>query len=203
MSDKHDNRTHLYYDHGIVYLGAMLYVGYRCSRTTMIRPIFYLGGVSSDILTDGNERQSLRYEQLKLQWASGLAYRQVCPTRMDCHRTRHRNVHKLEDRSKTDPPLHSRSRQFDHASFFFGNRYRDQRRSSIYRGAILSLYFHTVRSLPDSPHAENCFSSLFGVNYVAAIVISAIVIVELYGLADSCRPQQPDFIQVLSLCLLP
>ena len=82
----------------IVYLGAMLYVGYRCSKNNHDTTDFYLGGRKLGPLVTAMSAEASDMSSWLLMGLPGLAYLTG---------------------SKTDPPLHSRSRQFDHASFFF------------------------------------------------------------------------------------
>lgn len=91
-----------------------------CSKNNHDTTDFYLGGRKLGPLVTAMSAEASDMSSWLLMGLPGLAYLTgIADAGMDCHRTRHRNVHKLEDRSKTDPPLHSRSRQFDHASFFF------------------------------------------------------------------------------------
>ena len=77
----------------IVYLGAMIYVGYLCSKKNNDTSDFYLGGRKVRTICNGNECRGFRYEQLAFDGTSGsgLSVRnRRC--RMDCDRTCNRNV---------------------------------------------------------------------------------------------------------------
>ena len=104
----------------IVYLGAMLYVGYRCSKNNHDTTDFYLGGRKLGPLVTAMSAEASDMSSWLLMGLPGLAYLTgIADAGWTAIGLAIGTYINLEDRSKTDPPLHSRSRQFDHASFFF------------------------------------------------------------------------------------
>ena len=88
----------------IVYLGAMLYVGYLCSKKNNDTSDFYLGGRKLGPLVTAMSAEASDMSSWLLMGLPGLAYR---------------NLSQLENRSKKDSPLHTCIRQFYHTAILF------------------------------------------------------------------------------------
>ena len=101
----------------LVYLGCMLYVGYRCSKNNNDSADFYLGGRKLGPLVTAMSAEASDMSSWLLMGLPGLAYLTGC--RLDSHRTCHRYLSELEDRSKKNPPLYSCSRKFYYPSILF------------------------------------------------------------------------------------
>ena len=87
---------------------------------------------------------------------------------------------------------------------FFSNRYRDQRKILQSIGAIFIVIFFIPYTASGFAACGKLFSSLFGVNYVAAMIISAIVIVGYTALGGFLAASTTDFIQsiIMSVALI-
>ena len=104
----------------IVYLGAMLYVGYLCSKKNNDTSDFYLGGRKLGPLVTAMSAEASDMSSWLLMGLprTSLSFRnRRC--RMDSYRPGDRNLSQLEDRSKKDSPLHTCIRQFYHTAILF------------------------------------------------------------------------------------
>ena len=102
----------------------------------------------------------------------------------------------LAHRCKTSAPLYPQSKQFHHAAGFFENRYRDKNHALMAISANYDRDFSLCRiPLPVLLHGK-LFSTLFGVSYLPAMIISAIVIVCTHTLGGFLAASMTDLIGV-------
>ena len=87
---------------------------------------------------------------------------------------------------------------------FFSNRYRDEKKILQSIGAIFIVIFFIPYTASGFAACGKLFSSLFGVKYLTAMVISAIVIVGYTALGGFLAASTTDFIQgiIMSIALL-
>ena len=106
---------------------------------------------------------------------------------MDCNRTGNRNLCKLACCCK-------RLRNYTHVCgnsttlpLFFSNRYRDNKRILSVIAALLIIIFFVPYTASGFAACGKLFANLFGMDYLPAMLISAIVIVAYTTLADSSQ----------------
>ena len=189
----------------IVYLSAMLYVGYRCSKNNHDTADFYLGGRKLGPLVTAMSAEASDMSSWLLMGLPGLAY-----------------LTGIADAGWTAIGLAigtyvnwkivaKRIRRYTHVAgnsitlpSFFSNRYRDSRRILQSIGAVFIVIFFIPYTASGFAACGKLFSSLFGVNYVAAMLISAVVIVGYTTLGGFLAASTTDFIQsiIMSIALV-
>jgi len=87
---------------------------------------------------------------------------------------------------------------------FFSNRYRDKSKLLLMISAIIIVIFFIPYTASGFVACGKLFSSLFGVDYVPAMIISALVIVAYTALGGFLAASTTDFIQsiVMSIALI-
>ncbi len=87
---------------------------------------------------------------------------------------------------------------------FFSNRYRDSRKILQSIGAVFIVIFFIPYTASGFAACGKLFASLFGVNYIVAMVISAVVIVGYTALGGFLAASTTDFIQsiIMSVALI-
>ena len=152
----------------IVYLGAMLYVGYRCSKNNHDTTDFYLGGRKLGPLVTAMSAEASDMSSWLLMGLPGLAY-----------------LTGIADAGWTAIGL---------AIGTYIN----------WRIVAKRIRRYTLVAGNSITACGKLFSSLFGVNYVAAMIISAIVIVGYTALGGFLAASTTDFIQsiIMSVALI-
>ena len=188
----------------LVYLGCMLYVGYRCSKNNNDSADFYLGGRKLGPLVTAMSAEASDMSSWLLMGLPGLAY-----------------LTGVADAGWTAIGLAigtylnwrivaKRIRRYTHVAgnsitlpSFFSNRYRDEKiLQSI--GAIFIVIFFIPYTASGFAACGKLFSSLFGINYQVAMVISALIIVGYTTLGGFLAASTTDFIQsiIMSIALV-
>ena len=183
----------------LVYLGCMLYVGYRCSKNNNDSADFYLGGRKLGPLVTAMSAEASDMSSWLLMglpgvadagWtAIGLAIGTYLNWRIVAKRIR-RYTH-VAGNSITLPS-------------FFSNRYRDEKKILQSIGAIFIVIFFIPYTASGFAACGKLFSSLFGINYQVAMVISALIIVGYTTLGGFLAASTTDFIQsiIMSIALI-
>ena len=189
----------------IVYLGAMLYVGYLCSKKNNDTSDFYLGGPKLGPLVTAMSAEASDMSSWLLMGLPGLAY-----------------LSGIADAGWTAIGLAigtylnwkivaKRIRLYTHVSgnsitlpSFFSNRFRDNRKILQSIGAIFIVIFFIPYTASGFAACGKLFSSLFGVSYLTAMIISALVIVGYTTLGGFLAASTTDFIQsiIMSIALI-
>ena len=189
----------------IVYLGAMLYVGYLCSKKNNDTSDFYLGGRKLGPLVTAMSAEASDMSSWLLMGLPGLAY-----------------LSGIADAGWTAIGLAigtylnwkivaKRIRLYTHVSgnsitlpSFFSNRFRDNRKILQSIGAIFIVIFFIPYTASGFAACGKLFSSLFGVSYLTAMIISALVIVGYTTLGGFLAASTTDFIQsiIMSIALI-
>lgn len=189
----------------IVYLGAMLYVGYLCSKQNNDTSDFYLGGRKLGPLVTAMSAEASDMSSWLLMGLPGLAY-----------------LSGIADAGWTAIGLAigtylnwkivaKKIRLYTHVSgnsitlpSFFSNRFRDERKILQSIGAIFIVIFFIPYTASGFAACGKLFSSLFGVDYVVAMIISALVIVGYTTLGGFLAASTTDFIQsiIMSIALI-
>ena len=189
----------------LVYLGCMLYVGYRCSKNTNDSADFYLGGRKLGPLVTAMSAEASDMSSWLLMGLPGLAY-----------------LTGVADAGWTAIGLAigtylnwrivaKRIRRYTHVAgnsitlpSFFSNRYRDEKKILQSIGAIFIVIFFIPYTASGFAACGKLFSSLFGINYQVAMVISALIIVGYTTLGGFLAASTTDFIQsiIMSIALI-
>ena len=189
----------------IVYLGCMLYVGYRCSKNNNDSADFYLGGRKLGPLVTAMSAEASDMSSWLLMGLPGLAY-----------------LTGVADAGWTAIGLAigtylnwrivaKRIRRYTHVAgnsitlpSFFSNRYRDEKKILQSIGAIFIVIFFIPYTASGFAACGKLFSSLFGINYQVAMVISALIIVGYTTLGGFLAASTTDFIQsiIMSIALV-
>lgn len=189
----------------IVYLGCMLYVGYRCSKNNNDSADFYLGGRKLGPLVTAMSAEASDMSSWLLMGLPGLAY-----------------LTGVADAGWTAIGLAigtylnwrivaKRIRRYTHVAgnsitlpSFFSNRYRDEKKILQSIGAIFIVIFFIPYTASGFAACGKLFSSLFGINYQVAMVISALIIVGYTTLGGFLAASTTDFIQsiIMSVALV-
>ena len=184
----------------IVYLGCMLYVGYRCSKNNNDSADFYLGGRKLGPLVTAMSAEASDMSSWLLMGLPGLAY-----------------LTGVADAGWTAGTylnwriVAKRIRRYTHVAgnsitlpSFFSNRYRDEKKILQSIGAIFIVIFFIPYTASGFAACGKLFSSLFGINYQVAMVISALIIVGYTTLGGFLAASTTDFIQsiIMSIALV-
>ena len=188
----------------IVYLIGMIYIGFRCSKKNNSTDDFYLGGRKLGPFVTAMSAEASDMSSWLLMGLPGVAY-----------------LTGISDAGWTAIGLAvgtyinwlivaKRIRRYTHTCnnsitipSFFSNRYRDEKKMLQVIAAILLLSFYSLYCLWIC-RMRKTFSSLFGVNYLTAMIISAIVIVAYTTLGGFLAASTTDFIQsiIMSVALI-
>ena len=189
----------------LVYLGCMIYVGYRCSKNNNDSADFYLGGRKLGPLVTAMSAEASDMSSWLLMGLPGLAY-----------------LTGVADAGWTAIGLAigtylnwrivaKRIRRYTHVAgnsitlpSFFSNRYRDEKKILQSIGAIFIVIFFIPYTASGFAACGKLFSSLFGINYQVAMVISALIIVGYTTLGGFLAASTTDFIQsiIMSIALI-
>ena len=183
----------------------MLYVGYRCSKNNNDSADFYLGGRKLGPLVTAMSAEASDMSSWLLMGLPGLAY-----------------LTGVADAGWTAIGLAigtylnwrivaKRIRRYTHVAgnsitlpSFFSNRYRDEKKILQSIGAIFIVIFFIPYTASGFAACGKLFSSLFGINYQVAMVISALIIVGYTTLGGFLAASTTDFIQsiIMSIALV-
>lgn len=189
----------------IVYLGAMIFVGYLCSKNNNDSSDFYLGGRKLGPLVTAMSAEASDMSSWLLMGLPGLAY-----------------LTGIADAGWTAIGLAigtyvnwrivaKRIRRYTHVAgnsitlpSFFSNRYRDEKKILQSIGAIFIVIFFIPYTASGFAACGKLFASLFGVKYLPAMIISALVIVGYTTLGGFLAASTTDFIQsiIMSIALV-
>ena len=183
----------------IVYLIGMIYIGFRCSKKNNSTDDFYLGGRKLGPFVTAMSAEASDMSSWLLMGLPGVAY-----------------LTGISDAGWTAIGLAAgtyinwlivakRIRRYTHTCnnsitipSFFSNRYRDEKKMLQVIAAIFIVIFFIPYTASGFAACGKLFSSLFGVKYLTAMIISAIVIVAYTTLGGFLAASTTDFIQTLS-----
>ena len=189
----------------IVYLIGMIYIGFRCSKKNNSTDDFYLGGRKLGPFVTAMSAEASDMSSWLLMGLPGVAY-----------------LTGISDAGWTAIGLAAgtyinwlivakRIRRYTHTCnnsitipSFFSNRYRDEKKMLQVIAAIFIVIFFIPYTASGFAACGKLFSSLFGVNYLTAMIISAIVIVAYTTLGGFLAASTTDFIQsiIMSVALI-
>jgi sodium/proline symporter len=188
----------------VAYLGMVLYIGYRFSKQNNDVDDFYLGGRKLGPFVTAMSAEASDMSSWLLMGLPGVAY-----------------LTGIADASWTAIGLAigtyinwlivaKRLRHYSHITNsitlpqFFKNRYHDKSNLLLAISAIIIVIFFIPYTASGFAACGKLFSSLFGIDYFVAMVISAIVIVGYTSLGGFLAASTTDFIQsiVMSIALI-
>ena len=189
----------------IVYLIGMIYIGFRCSKKNNSTDDFYLGGRKLGPFVTAMSAEASDMSSWLLMGLPGVAY-----------------LTGISDAGWTAIGLAAgtyinwlivakRIRRYTHTCnnsitipSFFSNRYRDEKKMLQVIAAIFIVIFFIPYTASGFAACGKHFSSLFGVKYLTAMIISAIVIVAYTTLGGFLAASTTDFIQsiIMSVALI-
>lgn len=189
----------------VVYLGCMLFVGYRCSKKNKSTDDFYLGGRKLGPFVTAMSAEASDMSSWLLMGLPGVAY-----------------LSGISDAGWTAIGLAigtyvnwlivaKRLRRYTHVANnsitlpqYFKNRYHDNSGMLLGIAAIIIVIFFIPYTASGFAACGKLFSSLFGIEYQTAMVISAVVIVAYTMLGGFLAASTTDFIQslIMSVALI-
>ena len=189
----------------VVYLLMILYIGIRFSKKNNTVDDFYLGGRRLGPLVTAMSAEASDMSSYLLMGVPGVAYLSGCA---DAGWTaiglaigtyvnwlfvakRLRHYSKQCRNSITIPD-------------FFSNRYRDNKNLLLGISALIIIIFFIPYTGSGFAACGKLFSSLFGINYHAAMIVSALVIIAYTCLGGFLAASTTDLIQsiIMSIALL-
>lgn len=189
----------------ILYLGGVLYIGYRCSRKNESTDDFYLGGRKLGPFVTAMSAEASDMSSWLLMGLPGVAY-----------------LSGISDAGWTAIGLAvgtyvnwlivaKRLRRYSHVANnsitlpqFFKNRFHDKSGFLLIISAIVIVIFFIPYTASGFAACGKLFSSLFGIDYMAAMIVSAVVIVGYTMLGGFLAASTTDFVQsiIMSIALL-
>ena len=189
----------------IVYLGAMIYVGYLCSKKNNDTSDFYLGGRKLGPLVTAMSAEASDMSSWLLMGLPGVAYLSgICDAGWTA-------IGLALGTYVNWLIVAKRIRRYSHISNnaitipdFFSNRYRDSSNIIMIISALVILIFFVPYTASGFAACGKLFSSLFGVNYLTAMIISAVIIVGYTALGGFLAASTTDLIQsiVMTIALI-
>ena len=189
----------------VAYLGVLLYLGFRCSKASNSTGEFYLGGRKLGPFVTAMSAEASDMSSWLLMGLPGLAYTSgLCDVGWTAigiglgtyfnwlivaKRLRHYTA--VAGDSVTVPE-------------FFENRFRDKNHLLMGISALAIVVFFVPYTASGFAACGKLFSSLFGVNYMAAMIVSAAVIVAYTAMGGFLAASITDFLQsiVMTVALI-
>lgn len=179
----------------VVYLVAMIIVGIMCSKKNNNVDDFYLGGRQLGPLVTAMSAEASDMSGWLLMGMPGLAYlygiAEASWTAIGLAIGTYLNWLVVAKR------LRNYSSRIGAITIpdFFGKRFKDNTHVLMFASALLIIIFFIPYTASGFSTCGKLFSSLFGMNYHVAVIISAIVIVLYTALGGFLAASTTDFIQ--------
>ena len=185
----------------VVYLGIVLAIGFHFARKNESSSDFYLGGRKLGPLVTAMSAEASDMSSYLLMGLPGLAYlsgaAEVGWTVIGLTLGTYLNWLFTA----------RRLRRYTHetGSFtlpqFLSNRYRDEKHILTMIAALIIIIFFIPYTASGFTACGKLFSSLFGINYMAAMIVSAIVIVGYTAAGGFLAASTTDFIQSIVMTI--
>lgn len=188
-----------------VYLIGMIVVGLLCTKRNNTVDDFYLGGRKLGPLVTAMSAEASDMSSWLLMGLPGLAYLSGIAdagwTAIGLAVGTYINWLVVAKRIRRYTQVAGNSITIPD---FFSNRYRDSSRLLMCISALIILIFFVPYTASGFAACGKLFASLFGVDYMVAMIISAVVIVGYTTLGGFLAASTTDFIQsiVMSIALL-
>ena len=188
----------------LVYLAVMLLVGFANSRETKDVKDFYLGGRRLGPFVTAMSAEASDMSSYLLMGVPGLAYLTGIAdagwTAVGLAVGTYLNWLFVAKR------LRNYSEKLDAITIpdYFQKRFRDEKKVTLCIGALFILIFFVPYTASGFSACGKLFSSLFGVNYELAMIVSAVIIVGYTTTGGFLAASKTDFIQsiVMTFALL-
>ena len=188
-----------------VYLAGMLVVGFICSKKNNTADDFYLGGRKLGPIVTAMSAEASDMSSWLLMGLPGVAYLSgICDAGWTA-------IGLALGTYVNWLIVAKRIRRYSHISNnaitipdFFSNRYRDSINIIMIISALVILIFFVPYTASGFAACGKLFSSLFGVNYLTAMIISAVIIVGYTALGGFLAASTTDLIQsiVMTIALI-
>lgn len=178
-----------------VYLVGMLIIGFRCARKNELSADFYLGGRKLGPLVTAMSAEASDMSSYLLMGLPGLAYlsgvADVGWTAIGLAAGTYLNW--------LFTALRLRRYTQETGSFtipqFFSRRFRDDKNILAVLAAVIIIIFFIPYTASGFAACGKLFSSLFGMNYMTAMIISAVIIVAYTTAGGFFAASATDFVQ--------
>ena len=189
----------------IAYLGIVLYIGYRCSKQNASTDDFYLGGRKLGPFVTAMSAEASDMSSWLLMGLPGVAYISGISdagwTAIGLAIGTYLNFLIVAKRLRRYSQVAGNSITLPQ---FFKNRFHDESKSLLLISAVIIVIFFIPYTASGFAACGKLFSSLFGVKYMTAMVISAVVIVGYTTLGGFLAASTTDFMQsiVMTIALI-
>ena len=186
----------------IVYLALVLYIGYRCSKQNRNTDDFYLGGRKLGPFVTAMSAEASDMSSWLLMGLPGVAYLSGIAdagwTAIGLAIGTYINFLVVAKRLRRYTKVANNSITLPQ---FFKNRFHDESGTLILISAVIIVIFFIPYTASGFAACGKLFSSLFGVSYTTAMIISAIVIVGYTTLGGFLAASTTDFIQSIIMTI--
>ena len=186
----------------IVYLALVLYIGYRCSKQNRNTDDFYLGGRKLGPFVTAMSAEASDMSSWLLMGLPGVAYLSGIAdagwTAIGLAVGTYINFLVVAKRLRRYTKVANNSITLPQ---FFKNRFHDESGTLILISAVIIVIFFIPYTASGFAACGKLFSSLFGVSYTTAMIISAIVIVGYTTLGGFLAASTTDFIQSIIMTI--
>ncbi|MBQ8953989.1 MAG: sodium/proline symporter [Clostridia bacterium] len=185
----------------ILYLAMMIYVGYIYSRKTQNVGDFYLGGRKLGPFVTAMSAEASDMSSYLLMGLPGLAYltglADVGWTAIGLALGTYINWLIVARRIR----VYSHELKAITIPDFFSRRFHDEKNLLTCIAAVVIVVFFVPYTASGFAACGKLFSTLFGVNYMPAMIVSAIVIVTYTSLGGFTAASTTDFIQSIFMTI--
>lgn len=185
-----------------VYLIAMLIVGFVCSKKNNTTDDFYLGGRKLGPVVTAMSAEASDMSSWLLMGLPGVAYLSgICDagwTALGLAIGTYINWLVVAKRIRRYSHVANNSITIPD---FFSNRYRDNSNIIMIISASVIIIFFVPYTASGFAACGKIFSSLFGINYLTAMIISAVVIVGYTALGGFLAASTTDLIQSIIMTI--
>lgn len=186
----------------IVYLALVLYIGYRCSKQNRNTDDFYLGGRKLGPFVTAMSAEASDMSSWLLMGLPGVAYLSGIAdagwTAIGLAIGTYINFLVVAKRLRRYTKVANNSITLPQ---FFKNRFHDESGTLILISAVIIVIFFIPYTASGFAACGKLFSSLFGVSYTTAMIISAIVIVGYTTLGGFLAASTTDFVQSIIMTI--
>lgn len=186
----------------IAYLLGMLYIGFLCSKKNTTTDDFYLGGRKLGPVVTAMSAEASDMSSWLLMGLPGVAYLSgMCDagwTAIGLALGTYINWLIVAKRIRKYTHVCGNSITIPE---FFSNRFRDKSKVLMGLSAIFIIIFFIPYTASGFAACGKLFSSLFGIDYMAAMIVSAIVIVGYTALGGFLAASTTDLIQSIIMTI--
>lgn len=185
----------------IVYLGGMLYVGYLCAKKNRSTDDFYLGGRKLGPVVTAMSAEASDMSSWLLMGLPGVAYfcglADAAWTAIGLAIGTYVNWLLVARRLRRYSAVNHSITIPD----FFANRFHDKGKALLGFAALIIIVFFIPYTASGFAACGKLFGSLFGVDYIWAMIISAVVIVGYTALGGFLAASTTDLIQSIVMTI--